>query len=100
MTGHPGKKCRLDGEERPSGELGYEQPGARAAERVHDKASWATRELVDGWQTFHTFSRYRAVRRDEVIAALTQAGSKNGRWLQKKAGLLNWEHRCGTGRDM
>ena len=40
-----------------------------------------TRELAEGWQTFHTCARYRAVRRDEVIAALTQAGFKNGRWL-------------------
>jgi glycine/sarcosine N-methyltransferase len=42
---------------------------------------YITRELAEGWQTFHTSARYRAVRRDEVIAALTQAGFKNGRWL-------------------
>jgi len=42
---------------------------------------YITRELAEGWQTFHTFARYRAVRRDEVIGPLTQAGFKNGRWL-------------------
>jgi SAM-dependent methyltransferase len=42
---------------------------------------YVTRELAEGWQTFHTSARYRAVRRDEVITALTQAGFKNGRWL-------------------
>jgi glycine/sarcosine N-methyltransferase len=42
---------------------------------------YITRELSEGWQTFHTSARYRAVRRDAVIAALTQAGFKNGRWL-------------------
>jgi glycine/sarcosine N-methyltransferase len=42
---------------------------------------YITRELAEGWQTFHTSARYRAVRRDEIIAALTQAGFKNGRWL-------------------
>jgi glycine/sarcosine N-methyltransferase len=42
---------------------------------------YITRELAKGWQTFHTSARYRALRRDEVIAALTQAGFKNGRWL-------------------
>jgi glycine/sarcosine N-methyltransferase len=42
---------------------------------------YITRELAEGWQTFHTSARYRAVRRDEVIAALTHAGFRNGRWL-------------------
>jgi glycine/sarcosine N-methyltransferase len=42
---------------------------------------YITRELATGWETFHTSARYRAIRRDEVIAALTQAGFKNGRWL-------------------
>lgn len=42
---------------------------------------YITRELAEGWQTFHTSADYRAVRRDDVIAALTQGGFKNGRWL-------------------
>ena len=46
---------------------------------------YITRELAEGWQTFHTSARYRAVRRYEVIAALTQAGFKNGRWLTEAA---------------
>lgn len=42
---------------------------------------YITCELAEGWQTFHTSAGYRAVRRDEVIAALTQGGFKNARWL-------------------
>lgn len=42
---------------------------------------YITRELATGWQTFHTSARYRAIRRDEVMAALTQSAFKNGRWL-------------------
>lgn len=42
---------------------------------------YITRELEKGWQTVHASGRYRAIRRDEVTAALTQAGFKNARWL-------------------
>lgn len=49
---------------------------------------YITREINKGWQTFHTSARYRALRRDEVIAALSQARFKNARWLfQEESGL-------------
>jgi len=59
LTGHPEKKRRLDAEEAPSGELGCEQRGARAAERVHDKAkaSWARERLDERCQGAQRFLR-------------------------------------------
>jgi glycine/sarcosine N-methyltransferase len=42
---------------------------------------YITRELANGWQTFHTSALYRALRRDELMAALSQARFKNPRWL-------------------
>jgi len=42
---------------------------------------YISRELEQGWQTFHTSALYRAVRRDELSAVLNQAGFKNLRWL-------------------
>jgi 2-polyprenyl-3-methyl-5-hydroxy-6-metoxy-1,4-benzoquinol methylase len=42
---------------------------------------YITRQLAKGWQTFHTSALYRALRRDEVVAALSQARFKNARWL-------------------
>ena len=42
---------------------------------------YITRELANGWQTFHTNGLYRAIRRDELVAILSQAGFKNPRWL-------------------
>ena len=42
---------------------------------------YITRELAKGWHTFHTSALYRALPRDEVTAALSQARFKNARWL-------------------
>jgi glycine/sarcosine N-methyltransferase len=42
---------------------------------------YITRELANGWQTFHTSGLYRAIRQDELVAILSQAGFKNPRWL-------------------
>jgi glycine/sarcosine N-methyltransferase len=42
---------------------------------------YITRELATGWQTFHTSGLYHAIRRDELVAVLTQAKFKNVRWL-------------------
>jgi glycine/sarcosine N-methyltransferase len=42
---------------------------------------YITRELAKGWQTFHTAGLYRAIRRDELVAILSQGGFKNPRWL-------------------
>jgi glycine/sarcosine N-methyltransferase len=42
---------------------------------------YITRELAEGWQTFHTSCLYRVVRRYEVAAILKQARFKNVRWL-------------------
>lgn len=42
---------------------------------------YITRELEEGWQTFHTTGVYRAIRRDELVAILSQARFKNPRWL-------------------
>ena len=33
------------------------------------------------WQTLHVSALYRAIRRDELAAILSQAGFKNARWL-------------------
>jgi hypothetical protein len=41
---------------------------------------YITREISNGWETFHTSALYRALRRDEVTAALSQAGFRNVRW--------------------
>jgi SAM-dependent methyltransferase len=42
---------------------------------------YITREIATGWETFHTSAPYRALRRDEVTSALTEAGFQNVRWL-------------------
>jgi SAM-dependent methyltransferase len=42
---------------------------------------YITRELATGWQTFHTAALYRALRRDEIMAALVKAGFNLPRWL-------------------
>lgn len=42
---------------------------------------YITHEFEKGWQTFHISAPYRALRRDEVLAALTQARFKNVYWL-------------------
>lgn len=42
---------------------------------------YITRELEKGWQTFHTAGLYRTIRRDELVAILSQAGFENSRWL-------------------
>jgi SAM-dependent methyltransferase len=42
---------------------------------------YITRESTEGWQTFHTSARYRALRRDELTAALGHSGFRNVRWL-------------------
>jgi SAM-dependent methyltransferase len=42
---------------------------------------YITRELEQGWQTFHTSALYRTVRRDELSAVLEKAGFKDLRWL-------------------
>jgi glycine/sarcosine N-methyltransferase len=42
---------------------------------------YITLELANKWQTFHTSGLYRAIRRDELLATLSQAGFKNARWL-------------------
>lgn len=42
---------------------------------------YITRELAKEWQTFHTTGLYRAIRCDELVAILSQAGFKNPRWL-------------------
>jgi SAM-dependent methyltransferase len=42
---------------------------------------YITRELANGWQTFHTTGLYRAIRSDELGRILSQAGLKNPRWL-------------------
>jgi len=42
---------------------------------------YITREVAKGWQTSHTAGLYRAIRRDELVAVLSQAGFKNPRWL-------------------
>jgi len=42
---------------------------------------YITRQFEKGWQTFHTSALYRAIRRDEVLAALSQARFRNARWL-------------------
>jgi 2-polyprenyl-3-methyl-5-hydroxy-6-metoxy-1,4-benzoquinol methylase len=42
---------------------------------------YITRELAKGWQTFHTTGLYRAIRRDELVAVLSQAGFKDPCWL-------------------
>lgn len=42
---------------------------------------YITRELANGWQTFHTTGQYRAIRRDELAAILSRAGFKTPHWL-------------------
>jgi len=42
---------------------------------------YITREIGNGWQTFHTSALYRALLRDELSAALDHAGFKKSRWL-------------------
>jgi hypothetical protein len=42
---------------------------------------YITRELANEWQTFHTTGLYRAIRSDELVGILSQAGFKNPRWL-------------------
>jgi SAM-dependent methyltransferase len=42
---------------------------------------YITRELANGWQTFHTAGLYHAIRRDELVAILCRARFKNPRWL-------------------
>jgi len=42
---------------------------------------YITRELANGWETFHTSALYRALLRDEITAALGEARFKNARWL-------------------
>jgi SAM-dependent methyltransferase len=42
---------------------------------------YITRQLSEGWQTFHSCAGYRALRKDEVTAALSQARFRNARWL-------------------
>jgi glycine/sarcosine N-methyltransferase len=42
---------------------------------------YITRETAKGWQTFHTCAPYRALLRNEVIAALSKARFRNVRWL-------------------
>jgi glycine/sarcosine N-methyltransferase len=43
---------------------------------------YITRELAKGWETFHTSGLYRAIQRDELVAALNQSGFKNPHWLE------------------
>jgi len=47
----------------------------------YDFHLYITRELASEWQTFHTCARYRALRRDELTAALGEAGFRNARWI-------------------
>jgi hypothetical protein len=61
----PRKKRRLDAEEAPSGELGCEQRGARAAERVHDEDSWARERLDERCQDVQ-----RLLRRMQPVAGI------------------------------
>jgi glycine/sarcosine N-methyltransferase len=42
---------------------------------------YITRQFAKGWQTFHISALYRAIRRDEVLAALSKARFRNVRWL-------------------
>jgi glycine/sarcosine N-methyltransferase len=42
---------------------------------------YITRETADGWQTFHSTTGYRAIKRHELMNALNQAGLRNVRWL-------------------
>jgi glycine/sarcosine N-methyltransferase len=42
---------------------------------------YITRRLEQGWQTFHMSAIYRAVLRNELLAALSHAQFKNARWL-------------------
>jgi glycine/sarcosine N-methyltransferase len=42
---------------------------------------YITCEIAKGWQTFHTSAPYRALRRQEVNAALSEARFRNVRWL-------------------
>jgi glycine/sarcosine N-methyltransferase len=42
---------------------------------------YITRETDEEWQTFHTSAIYRALLRDELLAALSHARFKNARWL-------------------
>ena len=42
---------------------------------------YITREVGKEWQTFHVTAPYRAILRDELAAALRQAGFINTRWL-------------------
>ena len=42
---------------------------------------YITRELDTGWETFHTSGCYRALRREELAAVLSQSGFKDVRWL-------------------
>lgn len=42
---------------------------------------YITRESADGWRTFHTSGLYRAIRKDELSAALKDAGFNNVHWL-------------------
>ena len=42
---------------------------------------YITRKTTIGWQTIHAASVYRAVLRDELAAALNQAGFQNIRWI-------------------
>lgn len=50
-------------------------------ERHYDFHLYITREVANGWDTFHTSARYRALRRDEVTEALTSAHFTQVRWL-------------------
>ena len=50
-------------------------------ERHYDFHLYITREVANGWDTFHTSARYWALRRDEVTKALTSAHFRQVRWL-------------------
>jgi hypothetical protein len=42
---------------------------------------YITRMVENEWQTFHATALYRAVLRDELNVALTEAGFSNIQWL-------------------
>lgn len=53
-------------------------------ERRYTFHLYITRELVTGWQTLHASASYRVVLRDELSAALVEAGFANIRWLSER----------------
>jgi SAM-dependent methyltransferase len=79
-------------EERPviQGPSSYsDQEGRRIVFQVWDWVDdrryvfhlYITRQLSEGWQTFHSCAGYRALRKDEVTAELSQARFRNARWV-------------------